>query len=105
MLNKLDYVFHGLGYLFNTKVLRREIPYVGALVINERCNLKCSHCQVSNRALEDLTYEEAKSGLNTFYEMGIRSLAIGGGSHLYGETIAVRLKMLSGLQEKWVLSW
>ena len=55
------------------------MPFVGALVINEKCNLKCSHCQVSNRPLQDLTYEDARRGLKTFYDMGIRSIAIGGG--------------------------
>ena len=79
MLNKLDYIAYGLGYLFNTKILGKEMPFVGALVINEKCNLKCNHCQVSNRALQDLTYEDARTGLKTFYDMGIRSIAIGGG--------------------------
>ncbi len=79
MLNKIDYIFYGLGYLFNTKVLGKEKPFVGALVINEKCNLKCNHCQVSNRPLQDLTYEDARNGLKTFYDMGIRSIAIGGG--------------------------
>lgn len=79
MVNKIDYIIHGLGYLFNTKILSKEMPFVGALVINERCNLHCSHCQVSNRALQDLSYNDVKAGLKTFYNMGIRSLAIGGG--------------------------
>lgn len=79
MLNKIEYIFYGLGYLFKTKILRKELPFVGALVINEKCNLKCNHCQVSNRPLQDLTYEDARRGLKTFYDMGIRSIAIGGG--------------------------
>lgn len=79
MLNRIDYILYGLGYLFNSRVLGKEEPFVGALVINEKCNLKCDHCQVSNRPLKDLTYEDARSGLRTFYDMGIRSIAIGGG--------------------------
>ena len=79
MLNKIDYMLYGLGYLFRTKIMGKELPFVGALVINEKCNLKCSHCQVSNRPLQDLTYEDTQHGLETFYNMGIRSIAIGGG--------------------------
>ena len=79
MLNKLDYIAYGLGYLFSTKILGKDMPFVGALVINEKCNLKCTHCQVSNRPLQDLTYDGARQGLKTFYDMGIRSIAIGGG--------------------------
>lgn len=79
MLNKIDYILYGLGYLFNARVLGKEMPFVGALVINEKCNLKCNHCHVSNRPLQDLTYEDTRNGLKTFYDMGIRSIAIGGG--------------------------
>ncbi len=79
MLNKIDYILYGLGYLFKTRVMGKDMPFVGALVINEKCNLKCSHCQVSNRPLQDLTYEDTQHGLETFYNMGIRSIAIGGG--------------------------
>jgi MoaA/NifB/PqqE/SkfB family radical SAM enzyme len=86
MLNRIDYILYGLGYLFNSRVLGKEEPFVGALVINEKCNLKCDHCQVSNRPLKDLTYEDARSGLKTFYDMGIRSIAIGGGEpFLWGD--------------------
>jgi MoaA/NifB/PqqE/SkfB family radical SAM enzyme len=79
MLNKIDYLLYCLGYLFATKVLQKQKPFVGALVINEKCNLRCDHCRISNRPLQDLTYEGARKGLKILYGMGIRSIAIGGG--------------------------
>lgn len=79
MLNKIKYIAHGLNYLFNVKIQNKQLPLIGALVVNEKCNLKCAHCQVANRPFKDLTYVEIKKGLNKFFDMGMRSLAIGGG--------------------------
>lgn len=79
MSNKIDYILCGFKYLFRRKFFRKNAPFVGALVINEKCNLFCTHCKVSNRELRDLSFEDVRNGLKTFYDMGIRSLAIGGG--------------------------
>jgi MoaA/NifB/PqqE/SkfB family radical SAM enzyme len=59
--------------------LRQEIPFIGGLVINEKCNLHCKQCDVNNRAIPDLSYEDIKKGLQIFYDMGIRSVFIEGG--------------------------
>lgn len=79
MLNKIDFISCGLKYLFKKNILKQNNPFVGALVINEKCNLECAHCRVSNRPFQELTFESVKKGLKIFYDMGIRSLAIGGG--------------------------
>jgi Predicted Fe-S oxidoreductases len=79
MKNQLNYLLYGLSYLLKTKVLGREIPFIGGLVLNEKCNLRCAHCKVSNRAIPDLSYDDAGKGLKTFYDKGIRSVFIEGG--------------------------
>lgn len=79
MKKEIDYLLYGAGYLFRTKVLRRDIPFIGGLVINEKCNLQCIQCKVSNRELPDLSYNDINKGLKSFYEMGIRSVFIEGG--------------------------
>jgi len=56
-----------------------HIPFIGGMVINERCNLHCTHCKVANRDIPDLTYNEVKKGLEIFYKMGIRSVFFEGG--------------------------
>ena len=65
--------------MFKTKILRQEIPFIGGLVINEKCNLHCKQCDVNNRAIPDLSYEDIKKGLQIFYDKGIRSVFIEGG--------------------------
>ncbi len=79
MGNKLNYLLYGISYWIKTQIFKYNIPFIGGLVINEKCNLSCSHCQVSNRGIPDLTYEEVRKGLQDFYDKGIRSLAITGG--------------------------
>lgn len=79
MKNKLNYLLYSFNYLVNTKILGRDIPFIGGLVLNEKCNLRCVHCRVSNRNIPDLSYRDAEKGLKTFYEKGIRSVFIEGG--------------------------
>ena len=59
--------------------MRQEIPFIGGLVINEKCNLHCKQCDVANRNIPDLSYEDIRRGLQTFYDKGIRSVFIEGG--------------------------
>ena len=100
MINRIDYILYGLDYLLKTKILGKELPFVGALVINEKCNLKCAHCQVSNRPLQDLTYDDAQRGLKTFYDMGIRSIAIGGGEPFLWENNGHKIEDVVKLARK-----
>jgi MoaA/NifB/PqqE/SkfB family radical SAM enzyme len=80
VLKVTRYFLYAGGYLFKTKILRREIPFIGGLVINEKCNLRCRQCSVSNRVgIPDLTYEEVGRGLDDFYARVIRSVFIEGG--------------------------
>lgn len=76
---QIDYLLYGGSYLFRTKILKQEIPFIGGLVINEKCNLSCKQCKVANRDIPDLTYEDANKGLKIFYNMGIRTVFIEGG--------------------------
>lgn len=79
MKNKLNYLLYGFNYLVSTRILGKEIPFIGGLVLNEKCNLKCTHCKVSNRDIPDLSYSDAEKGLRAFYGKGIRSVFIEGG--------------------------
>jgi len=79
MIKQLSYLFYGLNYVIQTKIFRKEIPFIGGMVINERCNLHCKHCRVSNRKLPDLSLKDIEKGLKIFYAKGIRSVFIEGG--------------------------
>jgi Fe-coproporphyrin III synthase len=79
MLKKLNYIYYGITYLLKTVIFGRDIPFIGGMVINDRCNLSCRQCRVGDRSGDDLSYQEMKNGLLEFYKSGIRSVFIEGG--------------------------
>lgn len=66
-------------YIFNTLILRKEIPFMGGIAINDKCNLHCKYCSVANRNIPDLTFHEINKGLNDLHQKGITNLYIEGG--------------------------
>jgi len=59
-----------IKYIILSKVFGKELPFIGGIVINERCNLNCSHCSVANRDIPDLTFEEVEIGLAGYMPLG-----------------------------------
>lgn len=72
-------VLYGIQYLFQTRVLRLQLPFIGGFVLTEQCNLGCKHCTVANTGIPDMTWDEVCHGLNILRRKGIRLLAITGG--------------------------
>jgi MoaA/NifB/PqqE/SkfB family radical SAM enzyme len=79
MKEKIDYILFGISYWIKTKIFRMEIPFIGGLVINDRCNLRCRQCRVSENQGQNLSYTDVRNGLNKFCQAGIRSVFIEGG--------------------------
>lgn len=79
MVKKIKYSLYLLNYLIQTKLFHKEIPFIGGLVINEKCNLRCKQCDVANRDIPDLSHKDVRRGLQIFYDKGIRSVFIEGG--------------------------
>ena len=100
MKNQLNYLLYGFNYLVNTRILGRDIPFIGGLVLNEKCNLKCAHCKVSNRDIPDLSYKDAENGLRAFYDKGIRSVFIEGGEPFLWRDGTYRLDDVISLARK-----
>lgn len=79
MKEKIGYLLYGASYFIKTKVFGRDIPFIGGLVINDKCNLSCRQCRVSDNKGENLPYNDVEKGLKAFYDKGIRSVFIEGG--------------------------
>jgi len=77
--NKFIFYLSGLSYLLRSGISRKELPFIGGIAINDRCNLHCRHCFVSNRNIPDLSYEEIREGLLQLYDKGMKYLYIEGG--------------------------
>jgi len=82
--NLLTFYLFSIKYIILSKILRKELPFIGGIVINDKCNLNCRHCSVSNRDIPDLTFEEAKKGLRKLYDIGLKYLYIKVANHFYG---------------------
>jgi MoaA/NifB/PqqE/SkfB family radical SAM enzyme len=100
MIKQISYLLYGINYLIQTKIFRKEIPFIGGLVINESCNLKCKHCRVSNRKIPDLSYKDVENGLRIFYEKGIRSVFIEGGEPFLWKSDDKKLEDVINLARK-----
>jgi MoaA/NifB/PqqE/SkfB family radical SAM enzyme len=75
----LKHLIYGIRYVINHQVFGKNTPLICGLVLTDRCNLQCRHCRVANRGRKDLSFEEAKNAIRSFYEQGGRSLYIEGG--------------------------
>ena len=72
-------IIFGIRYIIGHQILNKDTPLICGLVVNDKCNLNCRQCGVANRGIEDLSFEEAKDILNSFYAKGGRTLYLEGG--------------------------
>ena len=69
----------GISYIINRQVFKKSTPLIAGLTVTNRCNLRCLHCRVTDRETEDLSFEEAITILDSFYEEGGRTVYLQGG--------------------------
>jgi len=61
------------------RIFHQHNPLICGLTLTDRCNLHCLHCRVANRQKPDLTFAEAVSAMDAFYEEGGRTIYLQGG--------------------------
>ena len=71
--------WYGVKYLAGHLVLRKRTPLIRGLVLTNRCNLHCKHCDVAARGAMDLSFDEVTAAVDTFYGDGGRCLYLEGG--------------------------
>ena len=69
-----------------TWLLRRRLPYLYILVINDRCNLDCHYCDSKNSGRYDLDRPSALDYLERGARRGHRALVITGGEPMLWES-------------------
>lgn len=72
-------IIYGIRYIVNHQIFNRETPLICGLVVTNKCNLRCRHCQVVKRNSADSSFEEIIAVINSFYKQGGRSLYLEGG--------------------------
>ncbi len=75
----MEHQFFGIKYLANYWLFGRTSPLICGLVLHNRCNLRCRHCNVVDRQTNPMRFDEALNVMDTFYAEGGRCLYMEGG--------------------------
>jgi MoaA/NifB/PqqE/SkfB family radical SAM enzyme len=90
----LNYALYGLSYVFNRHVLRRRVPFIGGMVINDRCNLSCKACRVGGPTGTDQGAADIIDGMKRLYKQGTRSIFFIGGEPMIWKDGQITLENL-----------
>jgi MoaA/NifB/PqqE/SkfB family radical SAM enzyme len=72
-------LLYGLRYVIDYQLFRKARPLILGLVLTNRCNLRCRHCNVYTRGHKDLSFEQVTAAIDSFYGQGGRCLYLEGG--------------------------
>ncbi|MCF7920163.1 MAG: radical SAM protein [Candidatus Cloacimonetes bacterium] len=75
----MGYLHFGIRFLFNHLLFHKTTPLICGLVVTNGCNLHCRQCRIPGRGLMNLSFEEIKRAIDSFYQEGGRTLYIQGG--------------------------
>jgi MoaA/NifB/PqqE/SkfB family radical SAM enzyme len=70
---------YGLKFVIGHQLLGSTRPLICGLVLTNRCNLECRHCKLAARGSKDLSFEEVKAAVHSFYQEGGHCLYLQGG--------------------------
>ncbi|MCX6329381.1 MAG: radical SAM protein [Bacteroidia bacterium] len=76
---KVKHLFFGLKYVTTYRFLKEKKPLICGLVMHNNCNLNCLHCRITDRPACNLSFEESKSVIDSFYDEGGRTIYFEGG--------------------------
>jgi hypothetical protein len=63
----MKYLKYGVNYVINYHIRKKSPPLIAGLAVTCKCNLRCRHCRVTNRGVENTRYEEIIDVIDTFY--------------------------------------
>jgi MoaA/NifB/PqqE/SkfB family radical SAM enzyme len=69
----------GLKYLAAYHLRRCRSPLIRGIVLTNRCNLRCRHCDVASREPADLSFSEVRAAIDEYFREGGRCLYLEGG--------------------------
>ena len=72
-------LIYGFKYIANYHLFKKFTPLILGLTITNKCNLQCRHCKIETRGIKNLSYDEARAAIDSFYNEGGRTIYIQGG--------------------------
>lgn len=78
----MKHLLFGVQYLLRHHLLGRPPPLICGLVLTNRCNLSCRHCDLQGRGDQTLSFDEVRAAIDAYYGRGGRCLYLEGGEPL-----------------------
>ncbi|MBC8186024.1 radical SAM protein [candidate division KSB1 bacterium] len=75
----MKHLAYGIKFIINHQILKKTTPLICGLVLHNKCNLRCRHCNIPGRGAKKLSFEETTSVISSFYKKGGRTLYLEGG--------------------------
>ena len=76
---KISSFIHFASFGIKTILFKKRDPILGAIIITDKCNLKCKHCSVNNITAVVHPYQQIRNEMQQLYDMGVRILFFYGG--------------------------
>jgi Fe-coproporphyrin III synthase len=75
----MKHLAYGIKFIIDHQIFKKTTPLICGIVLHNKCNLQCRHCQVPGRGTKKLSFEETTTVINSFYKQGGRTLYLEGG--------------------------
>lgn len=76
---KISSFIHFASFGIKTILFKKRDPILGAIIITDKCNLKCKHCSVNNITAVVHPHQQIRNEMQQLYDMGVRILFFYGG--------------------------
>ncbi|NQT62143.1 MAG: radical SAM protein [Candidatus Marinimicrobia bacterium] len=75
----MKHLIFGAQYIIGHHLFNKNRPLICGLTVTNKCNLNCRHCRIPDRGTRHISYKEAISAIEAFYNNGGRTLYLQGG--------------------------
>jgi MoaA/NifB/PqqE/SkfB family radical SAM enzyme len=75
----MRHIIYGIKYLTNYWIFGKTGPLICGIVLHNKCNLRCRHCNLVERPEAALSFVEVVKVMDSFYSKGGRCLYLEGG--------------------------
>jgi len=76
---QVKHIIYGIKYVVNYWIHGDMQPLICGLVLHNKCNLRCRHCNIFVRPGAEMSFQETIEVINKFYADGGRCLYLEGG--------------------------
>jgi MoaA/NifB/PqqE/SkfB family radical SAM enzyme len=94
MIRSLHYIGHASRYILERALHINRRPFIGGLVVNDRCNLNCQQCKVGRKDGHDASADQLFDAMRQFRQLAIRSIFFVGGEPTIWKDGGLRLEDL-----------